>query len=64
MGFSEFARGMSAEEIEYLREREISRQLREQHRRMDDHLTILRPSGDKLPGIEDRFQLWKDSRTL
>ena len=64
MGFSEFARGMSAEEIEHLREREKSRLLREQHRRMDDHLTILRPSGDKLSGIEERFQLWKDSRTL
>jgi hypothetical protein len=64
MGFSEFARGMSAEEIEHLREREISRQLREQHNRWEDHFTILRPSGDKLPGIEERFHLWKDSGTL
>jgi hypothetical protein len=61
MGFSEFCRGMTSQEIEYHRERARSEQLKEQHRRWDDSFMILRPSNDQLMGMEERFKLWKDS---
>ena len=61
MGFAEFNRGMTSQEIEYHRERARSEKLKEQHRRSDDLFMILRPSNDQLPGMEERFKLWKDS---
>ena len=60
MGFAEFNRGMTSQEIEYHRERARSEKLKEQHRRSDDLFMILRPTGDKLPGMEERFRLWKE----
>jgi hypothetical protein len=60
MGFAEYARGMTSQEIQYLKERERSQQLREQHSRWEDYFMILRPTGDKLPPMEERFKLWKD----
>ena len=63
MSLAEFNRGMSSREIEYHRERALSEQLKEQHRRWDDSFMILRPANDQLPGMEERFKLWTENGT-
>jgi hypothetical protein len=60
MSLAEFNRGMSSQEIQYHRERARSEKLKEQHRRWDNSVIILRPAGEKLPPLEERFRLWKE----
>jgi hypothetical protein len=58
MGFAEFARGMSAEELDYHKKREETRLLKEHHSEVEDLFTILRPAGENLPALETRFSIW------
>ena len=63
MGLKELNAGVTAQEIQYHRERARSEQLNEEHRRWDDAFMILRPSNDQLPTMEERFTLWTENGT-
>ena len=58
MGFSEFCRGMTSEQVEYLKKGEKTRLLRERFNNLDDSLYILRPKEENLPEEEERFKIW------
>jgi len=59
MGFSEFCRGMTSEQVEYLKKGEKTRLLRERFNKCDDYLNVLRPKEKNLPGSDERFEQWK-----
>jgi len=63
MGFAEFSRGLSSEQVEYLQNEKKTRLLRERFNNMDDSLQILRPWEENLPLSDERFKIWnnKDS---
>jgi len=63
MGFAEFSRGLTSEQVEYLQNEKKTRLLRERFNNLDDSLQILRPWEENLPGGDERFKIWnnKDS---
>jgi len=62
MGFREFDRGMTADQIEQQRRHEANIQLMDMQRDEELILSILRPLGDTLPPRKELFELWKDSK--
>ena len=63
MGFSEFINGMSAEQVARTKELEKEQELLREHAIEEDYLAVLRPRGDLLPPVRDRFGLWKASQS-